>query len=66
MDQQLIDFKNYVNKDKERIQHAVDVFDEEPHFVRNYIAEQGLEYTPDQLAKMIELIRNALEDIDNE
>jgi hypothetical protein len=66
MDELREELKKYIGKDIDRLKNAVEVFDDEPHYVRNYIAEQGLEYTPDQLAKMIDVIRAILREIEDD
>jgi hypothetical protein len=66
MDELREELKKYIGKDIDRLKNAVEVFDDEPHYVRNYIAEQALEYTPDQLAKMIDVIRAILREIEDE
>lgn len=63
MNQQIIDF---VKKDKEKIRNAVELYDDYPHVLRNLIAEEGVELTPDQLFRTISFVKEALEIIDNE
>ena len=58
--------KEYIRKNMNDIKTSIDLFHEKPYNVRNFIAEKGLEYTPDQLNKMMNLIKEIVEEIDNE
>jgi len=58
--------KEYIRKNMNDIKTSIDLFHEKPYNVRNFIAEKGLEYTPDQLNKMMGLIKELVEEINNE
>ena len=59
-------FIDMVRKDKDKIKNAVQFYDIDPSYLRNIIAEDGIEFTPDQLYETISLLKQALEYIDNE
>lgn len=58
--------KEHIRKNMDNIKISIDLFHEKPYDVRNFIAEKGLEYTPDQLNKMMGLIKELVEEINNE
>jgi len=58
--------KEHIRKNIDDVKISIDIFNEKPYYVRNFIAEKGLEYTPDQLNKMMCIIKELVEEINNE
>jgi hypothetical protein len=58
-------FLAHVSQNRESLEKAVDRY-EEGYNVRNDMAEQGMELTPDELKVLTELIRDCLDVLDRE
>ncbi len=57
---------DYVRKNKSALQFAIDNHDDSWYNIRQSIAEQGVELTPDELKNLVELIRDSIREIENE
>lgn len=66
MSPEINQFIDMVRNDKEKIENAIKFYDTDSSLLRNIIAEQGIEFTPNQLTETVCLLRRALEFIDNE
>ena len=57
---------DYVRKNKNFLQFAIDNYDDAWYNVRQDIAEQGVELTPDELKDLVEMVRDSLKEIEDE
>ena len=59
-------FVAHVSKNRESFESAVDKYDDSWSSVRNELAENGMEVTPNELKELTELIRACLDVLDDE
>ena len=59
-------FVAHVSKNRESLESAVDKYDDSWSSVRNELAENGMEVTPNELKELTELIRACLDVLDDE
>lgn len=55
---------DHVRKNRPALEKALDMYDEAWYNVRNQMAEQGGEVTPDELKALMELIKDTLQILD--
>jgi DNA replication protein DnaD len=59
-------FVAHVSKNRKNLESAVDKYDDSWSKVRNELAENGMEVTPNELKELTELIRACLDVLDDE
>jgi hypothetical protein len=59
-------FVAHVSKNRKNLESAVGKYDDSWSKVRNELAENGMEVTPDELKELTELIRACLDVLDDE
>ena len=54
---------NFVRENKNALQYAVDQYEDCWYNIRQLMAEQGVEMTPDELKDSVSLVKQSIEDI---
>lgn len=57
---------NFIKNNYDNIKREQETLNGNVYFLRNYLAENGKECTPDEIKSFLEIIDKTIEDIENE
>ena len=66
MNRKIQDFIQTIKKNRDRLEEALNEYNEDPLFIRNIMAEKGVELTPSQLSETVDILKQILDKSDNE